>query len=233
MLEDIGVGIGVVTGALAMAAAFQAGYRRWKAAHVRKRLAVSVGRLIRQQHRLGGVVIELDRKLAAGTGWAGWSIWPDTISGQLTYLESLLDEAEREEAMVRSLDASGADERLRQDIEEMHQVLVAVARAAIEGTTGAYQASSGDAVPSSPGGREMTPVFGETGVDRFPERRRFTTLMRSCLHRIDPPDGPTQRAEGFEASWPLVRWEADGIDLDDYWAGDVRPADSSAAPRSN
>lgn len=168
------------------------------------------------------MILELDRRLTEGPGW---SVWQDKLGGQLTYASALADEAERDEAMIRSLDARGADERLRQDVEEMHQVLFRLAAGCVEGTLRSCRAANGDPIPSSPGVREITPAFSSLEEGELLEaRRRFTTLMRSCLHRLGNGDfWGSERPEAFSPSWPVYRWEAADIDLDVYWGNEVRP----------
>jgi hypothetical protein len=225
MIKDFPVLVGAIAAALSIVGSGYGGMHWWKARRVRTRLEISVGRLQRQEHRLGGVIRELDRRLAEGPGWAGWSVWPDKLGGELTYAAALADEAEREEAMVRSLDARGADERLRRDVEELHRVLSRVASACVEGTLDANRSSNGDPIPSSPGGREVTPALGSMDEAQLLEaRRRFTTLMRTCRHRLGRGDHWSREwAEAFASSWPVYRWEASDVDLDAYWGGEVRP----------
>jgi hypothetical protein len=214
VLQDFAVLISALTGAIALSGTALACLRRWRARQVRTRLDLSVERIHRQQHRLGGAIIETDRRLQLGTDWAGWSKWPPQLAGELAYLSGLADEAEREESIVRSLEASGADERLRQDVEEMHQVIYRLANACIDGTVAAYRNLHGKPALRSSGGHEVLPVFtGMSEADIIETRRRFTTLMRTYLHRLDPGTHPFHSyAEAFDSSWTIYRWEAARID---------------------
>lgn len=225
MLQDFAVLIGAITGAITIVGSAVAGRAHWRARRVRTHLAASVGRIHRQQHRLGGVIIEVDRRLQKGTEWAGWSRRPKQLAGELAYLSGLADEAEREESIVRSLNAHGADERLRQDIEEMHQVIYRVAIASYDGTVAAYRKGHGRPIPCSAGGDEVTPVFtGMSEADVIEARRRFKTLMRTSLHRLGKGDyWSGHRAEAFDTSWIVHRWEAADVDLGAFWGPEVRP----------
>jgi hypothetical protein len=225
VVEDFAVLVGAVASAVGVVAAALAAIRWWRVRRVRQRLAVAVGRLVRQERRLGRLIIDLDRQLTMGGAWEGWSQWPAYLGGQLTYASGLADEAEREEALVRALDADGAVERLRQDVEEMHQVLHKVAMACLDGTIAAYRNSEGEPVASSPAGRELSPVFtGTEEEELLAARRRFTTLMRSTLSRLGSSDWRSElRAEAFESSWPLYRWESADVDHGKLWDGELAP----------
>lgn len=225
VIQNFAVLVGAITGAISLAATGYALVRWWKARRVRDRLEISVARLMRQERRLGGVILELDQRLATRSDWAGWARWPMHLGGQLTYASGLADEAEREEALVRALNAQGADERLRQDIEEMHRVLYTVAIGSVDGTVAACRMTHGEPHPVSPGGQEVSPVF--TGIDEqtlLEARRRFTTLMRTSLARLGKGDWwSEQRAEGFGSTWTIYRWEGSDVDLATFWGGEVRP----------
>lgn len=214
-----------MTGSITIVGSALAGRRRWKARQVRTILEISVGRIHRQQRRLGGVIAELDHRLQDGTEWAGWSKWPRELTGGLAYLNGLADEAEREESMIRSLEALGPDERLRQDVEEMHQLIYMVVNACIDGTISSYQRGHGQPIPASANGHEVSPAFAGTSEAELVEaRRRFTSLMRTCLHRLGKGDfWGSHRAEAFESTWTVRRWEVAEIDLNTFWGGEVRP----------
>ncbi len=189
----------------------QAGYVSLRAHRQRGQLRHHFERLRQLDIGVTTAAAELDRSLAAGMEWAGFSLWPPELQDGTGYLEAVIDETERTEAAIRAVDeATPSIGRLRADMEHLHAILRTAASNYLDGVCSSYQSNQGQPQPSTPGGREPTPALtNDAANDQTELRTRFTLLVRSCASRLD-----SKAAGSYECGWPIARWEVEQVPID-------------------
>lgn len=160
----------------------------------------------RTESRLRHVVADIEGQLAEGAGWAGWDVWPDPLTKPLTHLTGSIGTLDEIIAIVRSLVADEARERLRADIEQLSRCMRRAATLYLHGTLHTYRATQGRPIPGSAGGREQVRSLGNVDPREFEAVRDEAKLLYvSIWYQL----GQRQtRMEGF-GEWPLttVEWE--------------------------
>lgn len=224
MLEQWVLLTSAFTGAAAVVTTVRHVFRRVRAGRTRRRIHELLRRIRRIELRLSALAAELDNRLGRGVTWAGLDIWPIELRGHLVYVRALLEEAERSEAMLRALDASGADERLRADVERLYVIFRQVGREYIDGSMKTYRQHFGEPIEMSAGGREVTLTLADESASAINDLRdEFTTLMRTCLYRLEADE----HAEEYGVYWPIQRFEVERVAELDVWATEPPPLDHS------
>jgi hypothetical protein len=212
----LGEAVSTAASAVAIAGTGLALVQWVRARRARGRLGQWARKLHRFDRRVVACVGELDAVFDEGPGWAGWAIWPDSLRDMLAYLDDTIDQLERASAELRAIDAPGAVERLRVDVEQMATVLRLAAVTYRAGAIESYRESSGEAIPMGATGREPTPVLGSNSTAELGALRdEFTLLARTVADRL----GDEEHAEKYRAVWPIARAEC----LRDAWGSEPRP----------
>ena len=178
-------------------------------------------RLARLDRRLCALVAELDERLTVGTGREGPDAWPRPLKGRLTYLDATIDELERTVAQVRAVEADGATERLRADVERLSRVIRDAASEYLSGTVCSYREGRGQPIYSAQAGSfAITPTLHGTQallVRELPEEA--TMLFRTCWYRLQADS----MAERYRALWPIEQHEVSHINTEAVWRTEPHP----------
>lgn len=206
IVEAIVVGLGGGASAVALYGAAAGASRRRRATRQSRALADLVVRLARVDYWLSKAARHLDDRLRAGVGWDGDHSLPDPLTGGVVQLLGIQDELQREGARARSIaevDAAGG--RLRDDVEDLCELLAASAKRYRHGTISTYRLHQGDALSET----GSAAVLKREDIE--PQRRdrdRFEWLMRSCLFRTHGEN----TAERYRCQWPISARDLDILD---------------------
>lgn len=194
-----------IVGALASAAALVAIVQQLVARQRRRRtvvqLQIAVGRLLRIRRRLLAWIASVtqDPRLATHS------------DGYLTFYVGTAHELEQLVSEIRSVDAEGATERLRSDVES---AVRAVLRQWDWGATMIPQQRLMDGLRHPHG---LHAIQRGEGVNLAAEERNLILLLRSIMRRLGNP----HVAESLDEVLPLdpnARYDVDAM-----WGNDVRP----------
>lgn len=208
-MDDFSTVAGGVASALAIIATAAAAWRWLRGWHQRRVLARSVAELRQGSDRLRQSVVQIDRRISEGVGWAGFAIWPDALGPHIRDLDELILRAEAWAAHARGRDVEAGLERLRQDVERCALLLREAANVYRSGTIHNYRDAEGRPIPPGATGRDLTAAL-VLGTENSAEQlaREFTRLIRSCLYQV----GEDEDARAFEASWPITRSHVEKAD---------------------
>jgi hypothetical protein len=164
-LPDI---VGGVAAALAIAAALL-GAIRWLYRHHRRnklldRLRTEVRELDRLDRLLGHSTMQMDQLFTKGFPWAGYAIFDGEMGDHLNTLQQIAGQTADLAARVRALNAQGADERLRGDIEGVAQGLRQVTPLYIWGIVDTYRRAGTDSISTGYGNDEESDDLNEDEV---------------------------------------------------------------------
>jgi hypothetical protein len=197
--------------------------RRWRNDRkIERELSMHLGRLLRVNLWLTVVAIELDQKLSAGIGWRGKKTndMNNPITGHLWYCDGIAVELEHSTAELRAMDANGAIERLREDLERLTAVLREAADMYQEDTWSRYLEIKGEPIGYSDDGDEPTVALEACHVPRVEElRREATLLLRTSMRRLNKNDYQTS----YEVTWPVKIRPSSNVDTNPLWGGQPRP----------
>ena len=194
-----------IAGALASVVAVAAAIQQVTA---RRRRHVTVSNLEREVRRL----LRLRQRLHA---WLA-TVAQDTdvndhCAGYVAYYAGTSDELERTIAEIRSIDAEGAHERLRSDVELLARCLLR------------QWDNAATHLPSGSLKEGLRHPFGFHAIDRAKhvdtasEEREVVLLLRSIMHRLHR----VNHAEVIDLVLPLDPHHV--YNLDQMWGAEVRP----------
>lgn len=203
--------VAVVAAALGAARGMHRRYQRWR---LKEKLRSHVRELLRLDELLRETTMSMDRLFSEGFPWAGYAIFTGEMGRHLQTLQSVASHTADAVADVRSLDASGPEERLRSDVERLAAGLRSVVPLYIWGIVNSYRggfptpekvrnraAEEGVVrIPPSATGREATRVLrGEDRARVRDLRLDLRVLCRTVTKRLKLDD---EKDEGF-ALWPI------------------------------
>lgn len=214
--------IGGISAALAIAAALF-GTVTWLYRHFRrKKLLTHLSNEVRAVQRIDDTLRDrtwkMERLFTDGFPWTGYAIFTGAMGDHLDTLQGTAREVGDVVARTRALDASGADERLRLDVERLAEGLRQVIPLYIWGIVSSYRGNSLTTenekeatkqglvrIPASATGREPTRTlrFDDRAMVRD-LRLHLRVLFRSITMRLrleDLDDAPF-------ATWPIDMAEA-------------------------
>ena len=216
---DLGEIIGGVAAALAIVSALlialRWGYQTFRRRQLLDYLRNAVQELHLLDRTLRETIVTMEHGFSAGFDWTGYAVFTGTLRDCLQGLQEVVVGASDLTARLRSLDATGADERLRRDVETIADGIRRVAPLYIWGIVRSYRAPTprtDDArggwrvhIPPTATGREPARTLREQDREKVREvRLSLRILFRTLTHRLNMPE--FQR-EGF-ALWPTYMAEA-------------------------
>ena len=191
--------------------------------HAKNTLGQHLYRLRRLDRRLTVLIIEVDQRLSRGIGWFGSSEgnWDNPLVGHMRYFDGIATELEHSTADLRAMNAFGATERLRADLERLTDSLRKVAEIPTTLTRGS-RISILAASPSNTGFKmTLSPPLRcdqntSTRSTNFVARPNF---FRTSIYRLYGND----YISGYEAEWPVEVRPDKHIDTAPLWGGEPRP----------
>jgi TIR domain len=147
--------------------------------------------------RIRAVAAELDVRLCddPGVGWAGWSIWPESLDTHLRYLNKVMLELDSTTARLNAYQVDRDSDRERRDLEQLARNLRDTADRYYTGTIATYRASSGEVLPIPPTERTCPP----------PWQVQNPSLSRSGVAGYSNASAAWQLGLAFPRNWTTAR----------------------------
>lgn len=193
----------------------------WMDRRLKAQLDAELGRLLRLDRRLVGLIVEVDQALGRGVGWFGYRSAPPSLGGHMNYLYGLSHEFDSTTAALRAMSTSGPVERLRSDLEELTGLMRDAAEAYLKGIWATYRATQGAAVPYDVTvlGSPTVTLCNEDLEEALDRQRQVQLLFRTTLCRLhrDLVGGT------YHNQWPTDLRPGPDEDTEDPWRGEPRP----------